>query len=188
MIFVALAIWFQVGLLTDLPQKRMPQTETASPTEIGDSPTDGQQPEAIRSADARLQRLVEQHPIVVHIVLEQAQYTGKLNSHRVQVKKIYKGQTFDVKAVFAHLAFRDDEYLTGNKKPKVQMPELVAGEYLMVLEAEPVTDSMAISSFGFRVTPTPSFNYTIARDGDQHAAWPVDSQQAQTVIRQCAAE
>jgi hypothetical protein len=37
-----------------------------------------------------------------------------------------------------------------------------------------VISSFAVSSFGLRVTPEKTFNHFILRDGEQHAAWPLN--------------
>ena len=75
-----------------------------------------------------------------------------------------------------------------NKRPSPSMPELKAGEYLLILKAERIIHSAAASSFGFTITPNPNFNFAIVRDGQNHAAWKKDSREARFILELFAIE
>ncbi|MCA9195024.1 MAG: protein kinase [Planctomycetales bacterium] len=137
------------------------------------------------ATNAALANLVKGNPLVVRAAVETGQFTGAMNLHRVQVTQSYKGNADDVRAVYAHVTKADSEPRGSIDPVEPRMPSLAPGEYVMVLEANPVTSSFAISSFGFRVTPEPTFNYVVVRESEQHAAWPVGSPEAQAIIAFC---
>ena len=147
-----------------------------------------EQATAISQNEARLQKIVEDNPIVVRVKLETGSFTGAMNLHRVIVQEVYKGKADDVQAVFTHFTGEDLPLPVRAEPDKPRMPTLKPGEYVLVLEAKPVTHSSAISSLGVRITPEESFNYIIARDSDRHAAWPVGSPEAEQVLALCGRE
>ncbi|MEM7558007.1 MAG: serine/threonine-protein kinase [Planctomycetota bacterium] len=137
---------------------------------------------------SRLTKLVDENQVVMVAKLEKGQFTGKLNVHRIKSPQVLKGKQYRVKAAFAHLAFSDDYLPLNNRRPSPSMPELEAGEYLLILKADKIVHSSAASSFGFTITPNPSFNFAIVRDGRNHATWKKDSREAQYILEMFAKE
>jgi serine/threonine protein kinase len=132
---------------------------------------------------ARLERLINNNPLVVVGKLHEGQPTGSLNSHLFETKQILKGNPVKINALFSHISAVDPVDPRELQNPAVGLPRLKAGEYLLVLQQEEVSNSFAVSVFGLNITPEKTFNHFILRDGQQHAAWPVDSPQA-AYIRQ----
>ena len=137
---------------------------------------------------SRLTKLVSENPVVMVARLEKGQFTGKLNVHRIKSSQMLKGKQYRVKAAFSHLAFSDDYLPLNNSRPSPSMPELEAGEYVLILEATRIVHSSAASSFGFTITPNPSFNFTIVRDGRNHAAWKKGSRESQFILEMLGKE
>ena len=132
---------------------------------------------------ARLERLIKNNPLIVVGNLQEGEPTGSARSHVFETKQILKGKPIRIDVLFSHRTAIAPVDPTANQNPTGNLPGLKAGEYLLVLQREEITSSFAVSLFGLSVTPEKTFNHFILRDGEQHAAWPVDSPQA-AYIRQ----
>jgi hypothetical protein len=132
---------------------------------------------------ARLERLIRNNPLVVVGKLQEGEPTGSVNSHLFETSRILKGKPIRIDVLFSHITTVAPVDPSSNQNPTGSLPKLNAGEYLMVLQQEEVISSFAVSAFGLSVTPEATFNHFILRDGQQHAAWPVDSPKA-AYIRQ----
>ena len=115
--------------------------------------------------------------------LQEGEPAGSAKSHVFETKQILKGKPIKIDLLFSHRTAIAPVDPTGNQNPTSNLPGLKAGEYLLVLQQEEVTSSFAVSLFGLSVTPEKTFNHFILCDGEQHAAWPVDSPHA-AYIRQ----
>lgn len=131
----------------------------------------------------RLERLIKNNPLVVVGTLQEGEPTGSARSHLFELSQILKGKPIKINALFSHMTAVAPVDPIANQNPAGNLPILKAGEYMLVLQQEEVTSSFAVSLFGLNVTPEKTFNHFILRDGEQHAAWPVDSPQA-AYIRQ----
>lgn len=132
---------------------------------------------------ARLERLIKNNPLIVVGKLQEGESTGSVNSHSFEASQILKGNPNKIDVLFSHITDVDPVDQIANQNPPSNLPRLNAGEYLLVLQQEEVINSFGVSIFGLNVTPEKTFNHFILRDGQQHAAWPVDSPQA-AYIRQ----
>jgi hypothetical protein len=132
---------------------------------------------------ARLERLIKNNPLIVVGKLQAGEPTGSANSHLFETSQILKGNPNKIDVLFSHIADVAPVDQIANQNPPGNLPRLNAGEYLLVLQPEEVINSFAVSVFGLSVTPEKTFNHFIVRDGNQHAAWPVNSPQA-AYIRQ----
>jgi serine/threonine protein kinase len=132
---------------------------------------------------ARLERLTKNSPLIVVGKLQEGEPTGSAMSHLFEASQILKGKPITIDALFSNVATIDPVDPIANQTPTSNLPRLNAGEYLLVLEQKEVISSFAVSAFGLSVTPERTFNHFILRDGQQHAAWPVDSPQT-AYIRQ----
>ena len=132
---------------------------------------------------ARLERLIKNNPLIVVGKLQEGEPTGSASSHLFELSQILKGKPIKIDVLFSHMITVAPVDPTANQHPAGNLPGLKAGEYLLVLQQEEVISSFAVSLFGLSVTPEKTFNHFILRDGQQHAAWPVDSPQA-AYIRQ----
>lgn len=132
---------------------------------------------------ARLERLIKNNPLIVVGKLQEGEPTGSANSHSFKMSQILKGKQDKIDVLFSHITADALIDPSANQNPTGNLPRLNAGEYLLVLQQEEVINSFAVTAFGFLITPEKTFNHFILRDGEQHAAWPVDSPQA-AYIRQ----
>jgi serine/threonine protein kinase len=132
---------------------------------------------------ARLERLSKDNPLIVVGKLQEGEPTGIANSHAFETIQVLKGKSIKIDVLFSHITAVAHVDPTANQDPTGNLPKLNAGEYLLVLQQEEVISSFAFSAFGLSITPEKTLNHFILRDGQQHAAWPVDSPQA-AYIRQ----
>ncbi len=127
---------------------------------------------------ARLERLIKDNPLIVVGKLKEGEPTGSANSHLFKTSQILKGKPTKINALFSHTTTVGPVDPRANQNPPGNLPQLNAGDYLLVLQQEEVISSFAVSAFGLSVTPEKAFHHFIVRDGNQHAAWPVNSPQA----------
>ncbi|WP_197168323.1 protein kinase domain-containing protein [Neorhodopirellula pilleata] len=145
--------------------------------------THGDNGDLSQEEKARLERLTKNSPLIVVGKLQEGEPTGSAMSHLFEASQFLKGKPITIDALFSNVAAIDPVDPIANQTPTGNLPRLNAGEYLLVLEQKEVTSSFAVSIFGLNVTPEKTFNRFIIRDGNQHAAWPVNSPQA-VYIRQ----
>lgn len=131
----------------------------------------------------RLERLIKNSPLVVIGKLQAGEPAGSANSHLFETSQILKGKPNKIDVLFSHTTDVAPVDTSSDQNPRGNLPRLNAGEYLLVLQREEVINSFAISAFSLNVTPEKTPDYFIVRDGQQHAAWSVDSPQA-AYIRQ----
>ncbi len=115
--------------------------------------------------------------------LQDGEPTGSARSHLFETSQILKGKPIKIDVLFSRITAVAPVDPTAMQNPTGNLPRLNTGEYLLVLQQEEVSNSFAVSIFGMSVTPEKTFNHFILCDGEQHAAWPVDSPQA-AYIRQ----
>ncbi|MBL8820104.1 MAG: serine/threonine protein kinase [Planctomyces sp.] len=170
--------------LTLLPTKpaRVQQTPSNDPNISAEN---GGLSQAVKS---RLERLIKDNSLVVVGRLQEGKPTGSAYAHLFETSRILKGKTASLKVLLSHKAsVNQDDPLKG-QNPAVELPRLSDGEYVLVLRAEEVVNSFSSSFLGIRVTPEQTFNYFILRDGEQHAAWPLESPEAAYVTQLFVAE
>ena len=161
------------------PNDPAPVQQTASSPQGTPVDNGGLRPEE----KARLESLIKNSPLIVVGNLQKGEQTGSARSHLFETNQILKGKPIKIDVLFSHITAVAPIDPTANQNPPGNLPGLDAGEYLLVLQQEEVISSFAVSLFGLSVTPEKTFNHFIVRDGEQHAAWPVDSPQA-AYIRQ----
>ncbi len=127
---------------------------------------------------SRLERLVKNNPLIVVGKLQEGEPTGSARSHLFETNQILKGKPIKFDVIFSHTTATAPIDPRVNQNPTSNLPNLDAGEYLLVLQQEEVISTFAVSVFGLSVTPEKTFNYFILCDGGQHAAWLVGSPQA----------
>lgn len=132
---------------------------------------------------SRLERLVQNNPLIVVGKLQEGEPTGSARSHLFETNQILKGKPIKIDVLFSHTTATAPVDPSMNQNPTSNLPNLEPGEYLLVLQQEEVVSSFAVSVFGLSVTPEKTFNQFILLDGGQHAAWLVGSPQA-AYIRQ----
>jgi serine/threonine protein kinase len=132
---------------------------------------------------ARLERLIKDNPLIVVGKLQEGEPTGSARSHLFETNQILKGKPIKIDVLFSHITAVGPVDPTANQNPAANLPRLNAGEYLLILQQEVVVSSFAVSIFGLSVTPEKTFKHFILRDGQQHAAWTLNSPQA-AYIRQ----
>jgi serine/threonine protein kinase len=132
---------------------------------------------------SRLERLIKDNPLVIVGKLEEGKPTGSAHAHVFTTSQIIKGNPLKLNVLLSHMTAGAPDGLLANQNTAVDLPQLNAGEYVLVVEAVEVVSSFAVSSFGLLVTPEKTFNHFIVCDGQQHAAWPLGSPEA-AYIRQ----
>ena len=132
---------------------------------------------------SHLERLIKDNPLVVVGKLQEGKPTGSTYAHVFTTSQILKGNPVNLNILFSHKTAVAIDGPIANQNTTVGLPQLKAGEYVLVVEAVEVTSSFAVSSFGLLVTPEKTFNHFIVRDGEQHAAWPLDSPEAAYIRR-----
>jgi|LakMenEpi03Aug12_release.lakeMendotaPanAssembly.Ray.scaffolds.fasta_scaffold84217_3 serine/threonine protein kinase len=136
-----------------------------------------------QEAKTRLDRLIKDNPMVVVGTLQEGKPTGNTYAHVFTTSQILKGNPVKLNVLFSHKTAVDTDGPLPNQNTSVGLPQLNAGEYVLVVEAVEVISSFAVSSFGLLVTPEKTFNHFIVRDGEQHSAWPLDSPEAAYIRR-----
>lgn len=130
-----------------------------------------------------LERLIKDNPLVVVGKLQEGTPTGSTHTHVFTTSQILKGNPVKLNVLFSHETAVAHDGPLANQNTTAGLPQLNAGEYVLVVEAVEVISSFAVSSFGLLVTPEKTFNHFIVRDGEQHAAWPLDSPEAAYILR-----
>ena len=180
------------SLLSTGFQQPPPETSHAE-SAVASEVTTGQQQETDNTAELSdqtqrlLGELVNQHPIVVHATVEKGAYTGSMFVHQVVVHDHYRGANHRIQSVFAHKWAQADPLpmVRGNTD---SLPVLPPGDYVMLLDANPITNSIDTTSFSGIGVRGPSFNYVIPRFQEGHAAWPFDSPEARFVVSRVASQ
>jgi serine/threonine protein kinase len=131
----------------------------------------------------RLDRLIKDNPLVVVGKLQEGKPAGSAHTHVFTTSQVLKGNPVKLDVLFSHKTVVAPDGLLADQNTTVDLPQLNAGEYVLVVEAVEVVSSFAVSSFGLQVTPEKTFNHFIVRDGEQHAAWPLDSPEAEYIRR-----
>jgi len=134
---------------------------------------------------SRLERLIKDNPLVVVGKLQEGKPTGNTYAHVFTTSQILKGNPVKLNVLFSHKTAVAPDGPLANQNTTVGLPQLNAGEYVLVVEAVEVIGSFAVSSFGLLVTPEKTFNHFTVRDGEHHAAWPLDSPEAAYIRRTC---
>ncbi|MFN8741927.1 MAG: serine/threonine-protein kinase [Pirellula sp.] len=132
---------------------------------------------------SRLERLIKDNPLVIVGKLQEGKPTGNAYAHVFTTSQILKGNPVKLNILFSHKSVVAPDGPLANQNTTVGLPQLNAGEYVLVVEEVEVISSFAVSSFGLLVTPEKTFNHLILRDGEQHAAWPLDSPEAEYILR-----
>jgi serine/threonine protein kinase len=168
------------------PTDPAPTQQTAASTQGSNQGTPVDIGGLSQDEKARLERLVKSNSLIVVGKLQEGQPTGSATSHLFEPHQILKGKPSKIDALFSHITADALIDPSANQNPTGNLPRLNAGEYLLVLQPVETVNSFAVTAFGFLITPEKTFNHFIVRDGEQHAAWPLDSPEA-AYIRQILA-
>lgn len=132
--------------------------------------------------EERLKSLVQDHSTVVRAKIGEGMSTGAANAHLIEVRQVLKGENFNEKVVLSRIRRDHQTPPALGDQPLSVMPELKPGEYVLILQAVQVASSFESTDlFGFKTESRPTFNYFVVRDGERHAAWPVDSKEARFI-------
>jgi serine/threonine protein kinase len=129
-----------------------------------------------------LKRLVKDNAMVVIGQLHEGMPTGNAFVHLFETSQILKGKIVTLQVLLSHKASVDPDDPLSNQNSATELPQLKAGEYVLILRAEEVISSFRpLNLLGFLVEPEPHFNYFIIRDAENHAAWPVGTPEEQYI-------
>jgi serine/threonine protein kinase len=131
---------------------------------------------------SRLQRLVKDNSLVVAGKLKEGKPTGSAYVHLFETNQILKGKAVALQVLLSHKTSVDPGDPLANQNPVVELPPLMAGEYILVLRAEEVISSFRpINPLGFLFESGSTFNYFIIRENQNHAAWQKGSPEEQYI-------
>lgn len=130
----------------------------------------------------KINTLLKHSPLVVTGTIGPGVPTATNYAYIFELSETIKGKALDLTVILSNAIIPAADDPLAQQAPETPLPKIPPGEYVIALQPREVPNrARPIISFLPGTSQSPTFNYFISTDDEKHAAWPIDSQEAQYI-------